>query len=210
MLRRRDHSNIDMLRSAAANRRDRAILQRAQHLRLHGRRHVANLIEKKRAAVGFAKSSCARLHCAGERAAHVAKQFTFQQFGRNRRAVHGDERTPCALTVTMDRAGNEFFSSARFAEDKHRRITGRSNPDEFLHRSHRCARTDKILRAGEVDFLCDCARTRQCAREHAANVIATDRLGKMIERAKFHRFDCVCGIGERRENHDRRGCGVGH
>src|SRR6266704_40351 len=127
----------------------------------------------------------------------MTEQFALEQFGWNRRAVHGDEGTPCALTVTMDGASHEFFSSARFAEDKHGRIARSGDADE-------------LFRAGNIDLSGrDRWRMSERTREHAANVIAANRLRQMVERAEFHRLDGVGTIGERGENHDRRGCAIG-
>ena len=46
---------------------------------------------------------------------------------------------------------------------------------------------------------------RERSREHGVNVVASKRLGEMIERTEFHRLDCVCGVGESSEDHNRRG-----
>src|SRR5437667_6173669 len=122
----------------------------------------------------------------------MTEQFALEQFGWNRRAVHGDEGTPCALTVTMDGASHEFFSSARFAEDKHGRIARSGEADELLHFAHRQARADKLFRAGNIDLSGrDRWRMSERTREHAANVIAANRLRQMVERAEFHRLDGV-------------------
>src|SRR5437667_5317647 len=116
----------------------------------------------------------------------MTEQFALEQFGWNRRAVHGDEGTPCALTVTMNRAGNEFFSSARFAEDKHGRIARSSEADELLHFAHRRARADKLVCAGNVDLSGrDRWRMSERTRQHSADVVAANGFRQVIEGAEF-------------------------
>ena len=83
-------STCDRLRAADA--RHDAVLQHAQHLRLRGEAHVADLVEEQRAAVGLLELPGAIGDRAGERALHVAEQLALDQLARNRRAVHLDER----------------------------------------------------------------------------------------------------------------------
>ena len=67
-------SDIDRNRLAAAEWRDDTLLQHTQQPRLHGKRHVANLIEEKGAAVGLQQLALMPLTAgAGERAVFVAE-----------------------------------------------------------------------------------------------------------------------------------------
>ena len=76
------------LRLARAHRHDLAVFEHAKQLGLERRRHVADLVEEERAAVGQLEPSLAVGRGAGERAAHVAEQHRFGQLGRYRDAVH--------------------------------------------------------------------------------------------------------------------------
>src|SRR4029450_2175596 len=49
-VRGRDHAYVDLARLRFADRRDLAFLQHTQELRLHGRRHLADLVGEDRAA----------------------------------------------------------------------------------------------------------------------------------------------------------------
>ena len=51
-VRRRDHAHVDANGLAAADALELALLQHAQQLDLHVQRHVADLVEEQRAAVG--------------------------------------------------------------------------------------------------------------------------------------------------------------
>ena len=68
------------------------LLQHAQQLHLHHRRHLADLVEENRAALrDFDQALLGRLG-AGERAAHVTEQLGLEQRFRQRAAVERDER----------------------------------------------------------------------------------------------------------------------
>ena len=61
-----------------------------------GRRHLADLVEEHRAVVGELELARLVLDRAGEGAALEAEQLGLEQFGRERRAVHLDERLVAA------------------------------------------------------------------------------------------------------------------
>ena len=69
-----------------------ALLQEAQQLGLQRERHVADLVEEQRAAVGGLELARGLLGGAGEGARLVAEQLAFEQLLGNGRAVDGDER----------------------------------------------------------------------------------------------------------------------
>jgi hypothetical protein len=99
---RGDDPHVDL---TGRSRRPRtlALLQRAQQLGLQRERHLADLVEQQRAAVGRAKKpSLARR--AGERALLVAEQLALEQRLGDRRAVDRDERlVACRLRSWMKR-----------------------------------------------------------------------------------------------------------
>ncbi|RLS28028.1 MAG: hypothetical protein DWH76_00865 [Planctomycetota bacterium] len=72
-------THIGFARIVGAKANQLACLQHAQQFGLHGQRHVANLIQKKRALVCVLKHALAVAVSACERAAHVAKQLIFQK-----------------------------------------------------------------------------------------------------------------------------------
>src|SRR6201999_3747954 len=59
----------------AADRPRFALLQRAQELRLHVRRHLADLVEKERAAVSLGEQPLPARPGVGERALHVPEEL---------------------------------------------------------------------------------------------------------------------------------------
>ena len=91
---RGDDADIDRTRRIAADTRDFSCLNHTQQGRLHIERHIADLIEEDRTAVGQFELTRASLFCsAGERASLVTKEFAFDQIVRDRGTIDGDERT---------------------------------------------------------------------------------------------------------------------
>ena len=80
-------------RRLAAHRRDLPLLQHAQQLCLHGEIHVADLVEEQGAAIRLAeRAESGRRSAPVNDPAHMAEQLAFQQVGRDRCAIDGDER----------------------------------------------------------------------------------------------------------------------
>jgi hypothetical protein len=75
----------------AADPVELAVGQDAQQAGLEFRRHVADFVEKQRAAVGLLEAPPARGGGAGEGAALVAEQFGFEQVLGDGGRVEGDE-----------------------------------------------------------------------------------------------------------------------
>ncbi|VBF82571.1 Uncharacterized protein conserved in bacteria [Burkholderia pseudomallei] len=136
-VRRGDDPHVDRNRLVPAEPFDLAFLQEAQHARLAFERHVADFVEKQRAAVRRFDTADLALARARECAALVAEQFGLQQMIRNRAAVDRDERRLAALGALVDRERGQLLAGARFAGDEHGRV-GRGDladrPEQLLHR----------------------------------------------------------------------------
>ena len=91
-MRRRNDAHIDFLRTGAADRPHLVFLQHAQQLDLQAHRHVADLVQHQRAAVGFLEQALVTARCAGERAFLVTEQFRLEQVLGHRAAVDRDKR----------------------------------------------------------------------------------------------------------------------
>ena len=68
-----------------------ALLEQAQQLDLHRQRHLANLVEEERPALGERHPTGLGRHRAGERPLLVAEELALQEGLRERPAVDGDE-----------------------------------------------------------------------------------------------------------------------
>src|SRR5690606_13068921 len=92
LVRRSDHAHVDADRLLTADACDDTLLQGAEHLRLGGEAHVADLVEEESAAGRLLKFPCAVRVRTCERALHVPEQLALDELRRNGCAVHLDER----------------------------------------------------------------------------------------------------------------------
>ena len=102
---RGDDAHVGLDRRAAADRGVFALLQHAQQAGLRLHRHVADLVEKQRAALGLLEAADRARVGAGEGALLVAEQLALDQIARDRGHVDGDERArSCACRSRAARA----------------------------------------------------------------------------------------------------------
>ena len=129
-------------RLVAADALELLLLEHAQHLRLGGRRHVADLVEEQRAAV-----ACSNLPIRW-RSAPVNAPFSWpnsslsssasgmaaQLIARNGRSAR--------LRVLVDGAGDQFLAGAALAEDQHVHVLRGDAADRLAHLLHGRAAAD--------------------------------------------------------------------
>src|SRR5690606_1006727 len=101
----------------AADAHELALLEHAQQLRLRSARHLADLVEEERAAVGELEEAFALADRAGERALLVAEQLGLEQRLRHRGDVGGDERPVPARRQRVDAARYALLAGAALAGD---------------------------------------------------------------------------------------------
>src|SRR5262249_61018428 len=111
-----DPARVDADRPLAADPLELALLQQPQQLGLHRRRHVADLVEEQRAAVGLLELAEMSCRGAGERAFFVAEQLRLDQLGGNRRAVDADERTIASAAALVDGPRHQLLDGPGLAE----------------------------------------------------------------------------------------------
>ena len=92
-----------------------ALLQHAQELGLEVEGHLADLVEKDRAAVGQLEAALARRQGTRERALLVPEELTLLEARSDCGAVDLDQRPVCAEAALVDGAGNQLFSGACLA-----------------------------------------------------------------------------------------------
>src|ERR1039458_3185260 len=112
----------------AAEAMQASFLQDAHQFDLRSRRHVADLVQKNRAAIRLFKPADAPRFRAGERAAFVAEQFALQQSFGNGRAIDGDERRAGPVAELVNGAGDEFLAGAGFATNQNAHRFGGDAP----------------------------------------------------------------------------------
>ena len=116
---RRNDAHIAVLRNAAADALEYALLQHPQQLHLHGWVHVAYFVEEDRAAVGDFEPPLARCQSTGEGALLVAEQFALEQLGGYGTAVDRHEWACSARRSLVDGARNDFLAGAGFAQNQY-------------------------------------------------------------------------------------------
>ena len=116
-----DDAHVHLHRVAGADALERHLLEHAQQLDLHLRRHVADLVQEQRAAVGRLEPADLVADGVGESPLDVAEQFTFQQAGRQVGAMDLDERLAGPRAVVVDGAGQQPLAGAALAAQQHRR-----------------------------------------------------------------------------------------
>ena len=85
-------------------------------------RHVADLVEEQRPAVGQLERAPLALTRAGEGAALVAEELALEQVSGIGRAVDGHERPVAAAGWLVDGRGDELLAGAALARDEDRRV----------------------------------------------------------------------------------------
>src|SRR5882672_2730973 len=97
-----------------------AVLHDAQDLFLEDGRHVADLVEEERAAVGLFELALARLVGAGERALLVAEELALEQGVVEGGAVDRDDGPRRRSGGEMDRARDQLLAGAPLSRDQKR------------------------------------------------------------------------------------------
>ena len=115
-------ANVGVVQPGPAQALELPLLEDAQQLGLHRRRHLADFVEEQHAAVGLLDASRLGRDRAGKGAALVAEQLGLEQLIGKRRAVDGDEWPAASRRRVMNEARHDFLAGTRFAGEQHRRF----------------------------------------------------------------------------------------
>jgi hypothetical protein len=143
-----DDANIDMPAFGRADRLHFAFLQSAQELGLQVDGHVADFVEKERAALGCFQQTLLGLHGASERALHVAEELRFDERGHQRRTVHGGEGALLADSRVMNAFSHQFLARAALTQDQDGIFVLADLFDHFVDALHLCGDADHSAKAG--------------------------------------------------------------
>src|SRR5581483_2594814 len=133
---RGNDADVDPNGVGASDALDFALLEHAQDFGLGGQGHVADFVEKYRAAVALLEFANALAGGAGERTFLVAEKFALDQIVRNGGTVDGDEGLVRAVAVLPDRTCDQLLAGAALAGDHDRDIAGRDLTDDLEHLLH--------------------------------------------------------------------------
>ncbi len=117
-------ADVDAFRGGGPHGDELSLLDDPQELCLDRGGDVADLVQEQGAAVGLLQEPLLGGDGAGEGTAHVAEELALQERVRQGRAVDGEEPSPPALAVHVDRPGDELFAGTRFAQDQDVGVAG--------------------------------------------------------------------------------------
>ena len=156
-------------------------------------RHVADLVEKQRAALRLLELARGAGDGAGEGALFVAEQLRLDQFRWDRRHVDGDERAVLPVSETVDGFRHQFLAGAGFAENQNRQVVleeAGDHPVDVLHRRAAPDQRQAFLVHRGFDRL-DILRFQRLP-DHLDQFVEVERLGQIFEGPGFRRpYRCI-------------------
>jgi hypothetical protein len=209
LVRRRDHAHVALQGLVATDAVELAVRQHAQQPRLQVEGHVADLVEKQRAAVGLLEAAAAHGLRAGEGAALVAEEFALEQVLRDRRGVDRDEGALAAeiaaRAVAVQRARDQLLAGAALAGDHHRHRALAQAADRAEHVLHRRRLAEHLghRRGGAVAHLLAQALVHR-PPDQLHRLRHVERLGQVFEGAALERGHRAVQVGVRGHDDDRQ------
>jgi hypothetical protein len=200
-----DHAHVDADRRLTAHAIELALSQHTQQPRLQRGRHVADLIEKQRAAVGLLEAAAAQTVGAGEGALLVAEQLGLEQLGRNRRSVQRNERLVRARAVLVQCTRGELLAGTRLARDQHVHARARQAADGAEHLLHRRRAAEQLRDRRRRHRTLDAAHAGSGgALDQIDGLVDVEGLGKIFEGAALVGRDRAAQVRVRRHDDDRQ------
>ena len=117
---RRHNADVDPHCLVFTNPLQFPALEKTPQLGLKCQWHLANLIQKQRAAIRRFNTSCPALYGASERAARVAEKLGLRRCLRNGGAVQRDEGSVSPLAQAMESARHDLLPGPRRSLDEYR------------------------------------------------------------------------------------------
>ncbi len=189
-MRSHQHAHVHANGLVSSHSLDFAFLQHAQQFRLHGHRHVANLVQKQRAAIRLLEFPCMFRGCPGERALLVPKQLRLDQFRRHRRAVQRHKRIFAPRRFLMNRARHQLLARPGFAQNAHTCFACRHAFNLRQQPRHGGSRSNQLVLAQPLaQFAIFIFQPRQSQRVFHRNqqFVRGKRLLKKIQRSQLRR-----------------------
>ena len=115
----RDNPNVRPDRLVSAHALKFLLLNGAEDLALHEKRHVPDFVKEKSAAIAFLELPDPLAHGPGKGPFFVTEELTFQERLGNCRTVHGQELLSGPTAVLMNRSSDEFFPRSALPPDEH-------------------------------------------------------------------------------------------
>ena len=187
-----DHAAVHADAFERADGFDTLFVEHPQQLGLRTEAHVADLVQEKRAAVGFLNLPGLVFTRPGEGPAPVAEQLAFYQVFRDGGAVDFDERLLGPRTQGVNGVGHQLLAGSAFAVDEHAAVGGRHQRQLLADGLHGDAFADDgVARRGhrEAPQLDRHAALFNRILDDNDDLFNGERLFKEIEGAHFRRAD---------------------
>ncbi len=139
---RGDDADVDAATLRRADRLYLTLLQGAQELGLQIHRHVADFVQKERAAVGGLEQTLLAMKRAGKRTLDVAEQLGFNQSRNEGRAIDGNKRLLFTRTREMHALGHQLLTCAALSQDQNRILVQAHLLDDFVYALHALGEPD--------------------------------------------------------------------
>ena len=140
----RHDADIRLQHVVRSDPRETAVLQHAEKFHLDREWHIADFIEKQRAAIRLLEAALAACDRASERTFLVAEEFAFEKVFWDCAAVDRDHLLLAARAVFVHRLRDKFFAGAAFPADEDRRVRSRHAPNEFENILQRAGNPDNF------------------------------------------------------------------
>src|SRR5262245_7224272 len=145
---RGDDAQIDLDVARAAHPPEHALLEHPQKLRLAVQRHLADLVEEERAAIGQLHQALLRRLGVGERPLLVTEQLAFEQGLGDRGAVDFHERRIASRALVVQATRDQLLAGAALTVDQdRRRFAPRELADELAEPPGSLRLADELIDA---------------------------------------------------------------
>ena len=208
LVRRRDDAHVDLDRACRAEAFDFLLLQDAQHLGLRLCAHVADFVEKDRAAIRLLELADLLFGGARERSFLVAEQLRFDELFGDGGTVHLNEALAGSRAVAMNRPRDELFANAALSQQHHGGIGGSGPLDRFQDRAERLAFADDLVlrlhrEPERAVLLAELAHLQPVGHRHQDS-LARERLFDEVEGAQTRGVHRVCNGAVSGDHGDRQ------
>ena len=166
-------------------------------------RHVADFVQKQRAAIGLLKAAAAHGLRAGKSAALVAEEFALQQVFGDGSGVDGHKRAIGARGMLVQRARHQLFAGAGFAGDHHRDVAlaqAADGTEHVLHGGRLAQHFGRLGHALFADLFALAFFHRAADQLHRLGQIK--RLGQVFKGAALEGAHRAVQVRERRHDDD--------
>ena len=181
-----DDPDIDPDRHVAPDAIELSVGQHPQQARLELGRHVSDLVEEQRAAIGLLEAAETPGLRTGEGTAFVTEELGFEELARDRGGIERDERLGRPRAVTMQGPRNQLLSGARLAGDEHREVRSGQPSDRTEHLLHRGRRPDDSRSGGDHRGSRIPGRVfpvaSHCTLDQGDRLVGVERLRQVLER----------------------------